>query len=326
MRYGNRTWSLRGIAALLLLAAAGIAGAQDYPNKPIRVLVGFPAGTTTDTVARLLSKVMQQQLGQPIVVEPRVGANGLVAGMAVKNAPPDGYTIYFGGVVGFTSVFERNNPIDAAKEFEPVSDTMSAPYLMAVSNKFNVNTIDELVAYAKTKPPGTLVHAVSIANQALVMHAVAAAKGFTYTDVNVRAMSQVLPLMVTGEVAMAFNLSANLAPGIQSKTFRPIFVTAPKRLARFPDLPTSGEVGLPGLERVGILAGFWAPKGTPSAITRRLSSAAQAAVKDAEVIQQYNRLEYEPLVSTPEEQLKIYTETLDFWTRVAKAANYQPPQ
>ena len=319
-------WMGRVVLSVMILVGIGVASAQEYPTKPIRVWVGFPAGTTTDTVARLLSKVMQQELGQPIVVEPKVGANGLIAGLALKTAPPDGYSLFFGGVVGFTSVFERTNPIDAGKEFEPISDAMAGPYLMAVSSKLNINSVDELVAYAKARQAGTLVHAVSIANQALVMNAVATAKGFTYTDINVRTMGQIMPLMVTGEVAMVFNLSANLAAGLQAKTFRPLFITAARRSPRFPDLPTSGEVGLPGLERSGILAGFWAPKGTPSAITRRLSTAVQAAVKDPEVVQQYNRLEYDPVISTPAEQLKIFSETLEFWSKVAKAANYQPQQ
>lgn len=308
------------------MIAATITAAQDYPAKPIRVIVGFGAGTGTDITARLLGKVVQQQLGQPIVVEPKPGAAGLIAGHAVKSAPPDGYTLYFGGVVSFAPVFTRTNPIDASKEYEPISDSLAAPYLMVVSNKLNVNTLDELVTYAKSKQQGTLFNMVSIDNQALVMHAVASAKGFTYTDINIKNTAEGFPLLRTGEIHLVFNVAANLNSGFEAKIFRPLFALAGSRLPRFPDVPTSAEVGLPGLEHAGYSAGFWAPKGTPTAITRRLSAAAQVALRDPDVLLQYKRLEYDPVGSTPQEQLKNFTTTLEFWTKVAKEAKYQPPQ
>lgn len=319
-------WIGRAVASAMMLAGCGVASAQDYPTKPIRVMVGFPAGTTTDNVARMLGKVMQAQLGQTIIVEPKVGAAGLIAGLALKTATPDGYTLFFGGVAGFTPVFTKDNPIDASKEFEPISDSMAAPYLLVVSTKLGINSFEELVAFSKSKPSGTLVHAVSIANQALAMHAIAAAKGLSYRDINVRTMPETMPLMATGEVALFLNVAANLGAGLQSNTFRPILATAYKRLPTFPNVPTSGELGIPGIEQSGFVGGFWAPKGTPAAIVRRLSTAAQAAVKDPEVVQQFGRLQYEAVGSTPEGQLKSFNETMAFWTRVAKAANYQPPQ
>lgn len=322
--------SIRAIAAgicsaALMLAAAPLA-AQDYPTKPIRVIVGFGAGTTSDIVGRLLGTVMQKQLGQPIIIEPRPGAGGLIAGHLVKAAPPDGYTLYFGSVVSFTSVFTRTNPIDASKEYEPVSDSLAAPYLMVVSNKLNVATLDDLVKLAKSRQQNPLIHMVSIANQAIVMNAIGNAKGFTYTDMGAKNTAEIMPLMATGEVAMLFNVAALLNAGFESKIFRPLFVLAGNRLPRFPDVPTSAEVGLPGLERAGYLGGFWAPKGTPAAITQRLSAVTQAAVRDPDVLLQYKRMEYDPVGSTSQDQLRNFSETLAFWAKVAREANYQPPQ
>jgi tripartite-type tricarboxylate transporter receptor subunit TctC len=316
-----------GLFTAASMMAAGMAAAQGYPVKPIRVVVGFGAGTTSDVVGRILGKVMQQRLGQPVIVEPRPGAGGLIAGNLVKSAPPDGYTMYFGSVTSFTPVFTRTAPVDASKDYEPISDSLAAPYLMVVSTKLGINSFDELVAYAKARPQlGGVTHMVSIANQAIVMNAIASAKGFTYTDINVKNSAEAMPLFASGELALQFNVAGGLAAGFQNKIFRPIMVTAKSRLPLYPTVPTSGELGLPGLEQSGYIGGFWAPKGTPAPIARALSDAAQAAARDAEVVQQYARLEYEPVGSTPAEQIKTFVDTQAFWARVAAAANYQPPQ
>lgn len=312
------------IASMVVLAIASPVLAQDYPSKPIKVIVGYPAGTTTDTAARLLTKPMQEMLRQPIVVEPRPGANGGIGANAAKVAPPDGYTIFFGSVPNLTAIFTKNNPVDAGTDFTPISDSLYSPQVLLVSSKLNVKTLDELVALSKGSAAGKLNNAVTFAAQDLIMQAVKTSKGLTYTNIPFTNFAQFLPLMVNGEIAMHVNLFGNAQAALQAQTVRPLFVTAAKRMARYPDVPTAAELGVPGLEKAGFGAGFWAPRGLPAAIGQRLSEAAQAATKNDEVLQQFAKLDYEPVGSTAAEQLRNFQDTMKFFSTAAKLANYQP--
>jgi len=311
-------------ASIAALTTAAPSVAQDYPSKPIRVIVGYPAGTTTDTAARLLTKPMQELLRQPIIVEPRPGANGGIGGNAAKTAQPDGYSIFFGSVTNLTAIFTKNNPVDASTDFTPISDSLYSPQVLLVSSKLNVKTLDELIAYAKNNPAGTLNNAVTFAAQDLIMNAVKTSKGLTYTNIPFTNFAQFLPLMAKGEIAMHVNLFGNAQAALQAQSVRPIFITAAKRMARYSDVPTAAELGVPGLERAGFAAGFWAPRGVPTAIGQRLSEAAQAATKSDEVLQQFAKLDYEPVGSTAAEQLRNFVDTMRFFSAAAKSANYQP--
>ena len=312
------------LASIAALAIAPPSFAQDYPAKPIRVIVGYPAGTTTDTAARLLTKPMQELLRQPIVVEPRPGANGGIGGNAAKAAQPDGYTIFFGSVTNLTAIFTKNNPVDASTDFAPVSDSLYSPQVLLVSSKLNVKTLDELIAHAKNNPAGSLNNAVTFAAQDLIMQAVKTSKGLTYTNIPFTNFAQFLPLMVKGEIAMHVNLFGNAQGALQAQSVQPLFVTAAKRMARYPGVPAAAELGVPGLERAGFAAGFWAPRGIPAAINQRLSEVAQAATKNDEVLQQFAKLDYEPVGSTAAEQLRNFLDTMKFFSAAAKSANYQP--
>ena len=312
------------IAWIAALTTAPPGFAQDYPAKPIRVIVGYPAGTTTDTAARLLTRPMQDLLRQTIIVEPRPGANGGIGANAAKNAQPDGYTIFFGSVTNLTATFTKANPVDAGTDFAPISDSLYSPQVLLVTSKLNVQTLDELIAHAKNNPAGTLNNAVTFAAQDLIMHTVKNSKGLTYTNIPFTNFAQFLPLMAKGEIAMHVNLFGNAQSALQAQSVRALFVTAAKRMSRYPDVPTAAELGVPGLERAGFSAGFWAPRGIPAAIGQRLSEAAQAAARNDEVQQQFAKLDYEAVGSTAADQLRNFTETMRFFSIAAKSANYQP--
>src|SRR4051812_34577815 len=129
--------ALRVLAALIIAPVAFMASAfgQTYPTKPIRVILGFPAGSTTDIAARLASAAMQKPLGQSLIVDPRPGAQGLIGAQAVVKADPDGYTLYFGTVANLTPIFTKTSPIDASKEFTPISDSINAPLVLFITSK-----------------------------------------------------------------------------------------------------------------------------------------------------------------------------------------------
>lgn len=320
--------SLRMLAVMIpasitaLLCAASAVG-QTYPNKPIRVITAF-AGGTTDSAARLVSGAMQKLLGQNMVIEPRPGAQGIIGATAVLRAEPDGYTLYFGTVANLTPVFTKNNPIDASKEFAPVSDSITAPLVFFVSSKLPVNTFQELIAHAKSLPPGTLNNAISSPQQNILAEAVRSVTGITFTTIPYTTPPQYFPLLTTGEISLNVNLFANMRPLLEAGAVRPMFVTAAKRSAQYPNVPTSAEAGIPGFESAGFAGGFWAPRGTPKDVIDKVSAAAIAAMNSPEASGQFRKLGFDTVGSTPEEQLRNFEQSIKFWTQAARIANFQP--
>lgn len=307
-----------------LLLAPQSAVAQAYPTKPIRIVVGFPAGTTTDTGARVLGVHMNKVLGQPLIVEARPGAGGVIGANVVVKAEPDGYTYFFGSVSNLHPIFTKNNPIDAGKDFAPVSDSMYAPYVLFASAKLPATNLQELVAYAKTQPPEKFNMPVTIANQELLMQVVKSKAGITYTSIPYTSSAQFIPLLASGEIAIHVNLFGNFQAPLQAGTVRAIFVTAPKRTAQYPNVQTAAEAGIQGVEAAGFGAGFWAPRGTPRTMIDRVSAAAVAAVKQPETIEQFRKLGYDTVGNSPEEQLKSYEASMQFWRYAAQLGNFQP--
>lgn len=319
MKFSPKQWALLALASVF----ASTAGAQAYPSKPIRIVIGFAAGTTTDTVARLTAEPMSKLLGQPMIVEARAGAAGVIAGNAVAKADPDGYTLFFGLAETLHPVFVKNNAIDASKEFTPISDSMTAPYALFTSSKLPVNNFKELVAYAKANPAGKLNMGKSVAQQELIMEVIKSASGVTFTTIPFASSAQAIPLLQSGEVALFVNVFANHISHIPH-IVKPMFITAPKRSPQFPDVPTSAEMGVAGMEAASITQGYWAPHNTPKAITDKIGAAAIAAVKTPEVVAFFRKVGYEPVGSTAEEQLRNFAAGMKFWSYAAKLGNYQP--
>lgn len=316
---------IRSLAFLLTaLAVSGPAIAQTYPSKPIRVLLGFPAGSAVDIASRALSVHMQKQLGQPLVIESRAGAGGYIAVNAVAKAEPDGYMIHFGLLGSLLPALVKNTPVDARKELTAISDSISAPLALYGSAKLPARTFQELVAYAKANAPGTVNYASAAATQALLMQLVNMRSGLTYTLINYPGAPAVIPALIKGEVGLSFNVLGPFLPHLEAGTIRVLFITGPKRMARFPNIPTAAEVGIPGLVSATSDLGWWAPRGTPKDVIDKLSKAAIDAVRTPEIIDLFQRQGYEALGSTPEEQLRRYEANFQFWSETARLTNFTP--
>ena len=266
---------------------------------------------------------MQRQLGQPIVVEPRPGASGAIAASTVIKAPADGYTIFFGPVTQLHPIFLANNPVDAAKDFAPISDSLTAPWVLFASGKLPVNSMQELLAHAKTLPSGALNMARTIPNQDLLMEFVKSATGLTYTSVPFSSQNQFLPMLINGEMAFNISLFGNFQSYFSAGTIKPLFVFAAKRSTLHPSVPTAAEVGIPGVE-AALVIGFWATRGTPRAIIDKISGASIAALSAQEVAELFKKLGYEPLGSSPDEQLRAYEQSMKLWTQAARLGNLKP--
>jgi tripartite-type tricarboxylate transporter receptor subunit TctC len=261
-------------AALLavLVLPQGLAHAQPYPSKPIRMIVGFPPGGGTDVVARIITPKLAENLGQPVVIENRPGATGTVAAEMVARSPNDGYTIMMGHVsvnAIAPSLFPKL-PYDVIKDFAPVTLAASVPHFIVVHPSLQVASVKELIAHARAQP-GRLSFP-SAGNGSTPHLAGEMFKSMTGVDlvhVPYKGTGQSMADLLAGQHLVGFDTMPASAPYVRSGKLRPLAVTSAKRLPEFPDVPTVEEAGVPGY-RLATWYGVFAPAGTPPAIVNRL--------------------------------------------------------
>jgi tripartite-type tricarboxylate transporter receptor subunit TctC len=263
------------LAAALLAASAAVAQASDteWPQRPIRLIVPFPAGASTDIIARILAQKMSQQLGQQIVIENRAGASGNIGADAIAKAAPDGYTIGIAtaSTHAVAASLNANLPYDPIKDFAPVAMLGSQPYVLVLHPALPARNLAELIALARAKP-GTLNYGsagvASLAHLATALFATMA--GIDITHVPYKSSAQSVTDMITGRLDMQFATIAPSLPNIQAGQLRALATSGKTRVAVLPQVPTVAEAGIAGYE-----AALWvavvAPAATPTRIVARLN-------------------------------------------------------
>jgi tripartite-type tricarboxylate transporter receptor subunit TctC len=310
-------WALHGIGP-------AHAQSQAYPNRPIRMVVPFPAGGPTDGMARIISDRLGAVLGQTIVVENRGGgAGGSIGAKFVATSDPDGYTLLItpGGSLTTGPAVHSNIGYDPVKAFVPVAQLIDTTQVVVVHESVPVKTMAELVAYAKANPGkvtwgsqgfGTAPH--------LLAELFKLDAGVNILHVPYRGTAPMLAAIVAGEVQMAADPMTTVLPHIQSGKLRPLAVTNARRNPKLPDVPTVIEAGYPKLE-----ATFWlgvvAPAGTPPDIVNKLNAAFRESLAPPETRARLDALGAEIKIGTPAEFEKMLADELAKWTAVVKAAN-----
>jgi tripartite-type tricarboxylate transporter receptor subunit TctC len=254
------------------LAGAAIATAQTYPSKPIRIIVPYPAGGTSDILARAIGPGITAALGQPVVIENKPGSTGNVGAELVAKSPPDGYTVMLadiGSLAISPSIFPAL-PFDPVKDFAPVIMVAYSPHLLAVNPALPARDVKELIALAKAKP-GTLNFAVSGVGGANHLAGVdfALRTGIKWTYIPYKGGAQAITDVVGGQADVLFNGMVATYPMVKGGKLKALAISSPKRFAAAPDIPTVAESGLPGFE-TGSFQGIVAPAGTPPEIVARL--------------------------------------------------------
>lgn len=312
---------LRPAVALCFAAGSAAALAQAaYPAKPVRLIVPYPAGGTTDIIARLTANQLTERLKQSFVVENRAGASGAIGAQAVAQSAPDGYTLLMGTASshGINSALQKNLPYDAVKDFAPVTMVASTPNIIVANNNVPVKTLAELLALAKAQPgkinfgstsPGGSPH---MSAELLKM--------MTATDmmhVPYKGAAPMLTDLLGGQVQIGFdNLPSSIA-FVKSGKVRALAVTTAQRWPGAPDIPTVAESGVPGYEVSGWF-GLLAPAGTPKDVLQRLQSAVAEAVRTPEVARQLRDLGAEPVASTSEAFAQDIRNDVEKWRNVVK--------
>ncbi len=301
------------------------AQGQNYPNRPIKVVVPFPPGGPTDGMARIVSERLGAVLGQPIVVENRGGAGGGVGGKFVAEADPDGYTVLMtpGGALTTGPAVHRDLGYDPVKAFAPVCELIETPLIISVNPSLPVKSLADVVAYAKANP-GKLnwgSQGIGVAPH-LLYELFKLETGVNIVHVPYRGTGPMLVAALANEVQIIADPSTTSLPNIRAGKLRPIAIAGATRDPQLPDVPTVVEAGFPKLQ-----APFWlgvvAPAGTPPAIIDKLNGAFRQAMNDPTTRKRLDELGAEVKIGSPEDFKKMLATELALWTGVVKAANIQ---
>ena len=311
-------------AALCLLAsvAAPAVAQTAYPERVLRLIVPFAAGSATDSSARIFSAQLSTQLGQQIIVDNRAGAGGAIGMQAVAKSAPDGYTIAYAGAgpLAINRSMSANLPYDVEKEIQAISQAITSPLLLAVSPTLPVKNVKEMIALAKSRPNQM---SFGSAGHGTVGHLAGEYfKSLSKTDilhVPYKGGAQAAVDTMSGFVQFLFDPTSSLAPHVTSGRLRGLAVTGPKRIKAFANLPTLAESGLPGYE-VTTWGGIIGPAGMPKHIVTRLSDEVQKAAKSTTVIERFAVLGSDPLGSTPEQFTDFIRKEYLKWAEVIKRA------
>jgi tripartite-type tricarboxylate transporter receptor subunit TctC len=309
------------LAAPLCARSAGRSAENDYPTKPIRLLVGFPVGGGADVAARILGPRMSESLGQQIIVDNRPGAGSSIASEITAKAPPDGYTLVsIGSSHAVNAALYPKLPYAPAAGFSAIVIVATSPVVITANPAVPAKTLKELIALAKARP-GQLNYGAAGVNgiNHLAAELLKRTGGFEITLVPYKGVAQALPAVVAGEVQLMFaTLPGSLGP-IRSGRITAIAVTSAKRANAAPDIPTVAESGLPGYEASSWFA-LLAPAGTPKRIVARLNADALRALQTKEVQESLTRVGMDPTGSTPAEADAFLRSEIAKWTRVVREA------
>ncbi|MEW6121470.1 MAG: tripartite tricarboxylate transporter substrate binding protein [Pseudomonadota bacterium] len=310
--------------ALLVLAALSLAvpmagaRAETYPSRPVKLVVPYPAGGTTDIIARLIATQLSEKLGQPFVVDNRAGASGAIGTSAVAKSAPDGYTLLMGtaNTHGINSALQKSLPYDALKDFAPITVVASTPNVLVVNPSLPAQNLPELIALAK-KEPGKLNYGSTSAGGSPHMSAelLKMMTGINITHVPYKGAAPMLTDLVGGHIPIGFDNLPSAMPFIESGKLRAIAVTTAKRWPGAPNIPTIAET-VPGYEVSGWF-GILAPAGTPPAIVDLIQRTVADAVAKPEVRKQLEAVGAEPVANTPAAFAKQIEADVARWKTVA---------
>ncbi len=310
-------------AALLALfaVAAGPAVGETYPSKPVRIVVGFAAGSVSDLTARVIGQKLGSALGQPFVVEVRPGAGSNVAAQSVVRSPKDGYTLFIATSSStIPSAATANLGFDFAADLQPIALLASVPFVLTSYPGLGVKSVQEFVALAKAKPEGLTFGGTAVGTTGYLAAALFNQRaGTNLVIAPYPSTAQSTADLMTGRISVAFASASNVLQLVNDGKLTALAVAQPKRAAMIPHLPSIDEAGLPGVDS-SIWIGMLAPAGTPRDIVETLSKAVSEALKSEDVARQMQLQGMEPLGGSPEDfAIRIKDDTAR-WGAVLKAA------
>ena len=326
----NENPLMRATACLLLAGVSAVAatpvGAQMYPVKPVRLIVGFAPGGSTDVTARIVAQKLSDAWKQQVIVENRAGAGGNIGADAVAKAAPDGYTLLLAttGVMAINHRLYRSLPFDALRDFAPVTQIGALPLILIVHPSLPARSVKELVAIAKARP-GQLSYASSGVGSATHMttELFRMMAGVDIVHVPYKGSGQAMADLIGGQVAVAFDQITSSLPQVEAGKLRALAVTSAKRFPSVPNLPSVAEAGIAGYESVS-WNGIAAPAGTPREIVGRIQQEVARALQSPEIKERFFKDGIEPVASTPEQFAAHIRSERAKWEKVIDTAGIKP--
>ena len=311
-------WAL---AATALLACA--VHAQPYPNKPIRLLVGFAPGGNTDTVARVVGQKLSERLGQQVIIENKAGAGGTIATGEVARATPDGYTLTMGTTTthAIAVAAYSNLTYDPNTDFEPIALVANAPYMLTVNPAVPARDLKEFVALVKSQPGKFNYGSAGQATTThLVMATFATRAGLDMVHVPFKGNAPATTAVLGNQVEILFGGLPPLLPHVAAGKLRALAISTAKRSPSAPDVPTIAESGYPDFD-ISLWLGFFAPKGTPAAVVKRLETELLSIANSAEMKDLLLKQGLEPNAASGADLAKLVKTEIETYKSVFKAAN-----
>jgi tripartite-type tricarboxylate transporter receptor subunit TctC len=329
MRFPNRLTRRALLTAGTILVAAtslsGHAGAQAaWPNHPIRLIVPFPPGGSNDTIARVLGDKLAARLGQPVVVENKTGAGGIIGTVSVAKSPADGYTLLIASTTIATSAASgKKPPYDPSKDLQPIGEIGAGPLAIVVSNDLKVTTLNEFIALARAQPKSINYGSGGTgAMNHLGIELFASAAKIELVHVPYRGVAPAFTDLLAGNLQMLLPSLPSVTPYIHSGKIRGLAVTGVQRSALAPELPTAAEAGLPGFQ-LEVWWGLLGPTGLPAPVLKRLNDELNAALELTDVRELLAREGATPRPGTPEDLGNLIRSELARWSQLIKDAHIE---
>ena len=316
--------SLKLCVAILGLVVSVGAVAQDYPSKPLRLIVPFPPGGVTDIVARAVAAKLAIELGQSVVVENRAGASGVIGAEAGARSPADGYTLVMGNIstLAINPVTFAKLPYDPIASFDPISMVAIQPLIVAVHPSLPVKSLSELVQYAKSQP-GKLNYGTAGSSIHLAVEYFSTAAGIKMNHIPYKGSAPALTDLIGGQVQVLFDPFSSIYPFVASGKVKALAVTTDKRSATAPTLPTVAESGYANFD-VSSWQGIVVPAGTPKAVIQRLNRDLVKVLSTPEMKERFAQYSAVTAASTPEQFSSYIKEEIARWQKVAIDAGVKP--
>lgn len=328
-KHGFSKWMHLCVSLFLSLAICGgslNAQAADYPDKPITILVGFPPGTSTDSVARIIGERLSKELGQPVIVKNRPGVGGSLAIGELAKMKPDGYTIALSasGPLGINPHLLKNLNYDALNDFAPIGQTSWLPYLLVINKTKGLDTFEKMIAYARANPDKLNYSSIGMGTTSHLLMAMLLDKtGTKMVHVPYTGSSQSQADVIGGNVDMTFDTLVTTLPHVKSGRLTALGVSTSDRANLDPSIPTLQEKGVPNFN-MGAWLGFVAPKGTPDDIVKKLHDEVNRALKDPEIAQRLEALGTQVVMSpSPQVFSQLIVKNYATWGELIKQAGVE---
>ncbi len=314
---------IRTVLSLALAAFCTAAGAQ-YPSKPIRLIVPFPAGGAAELGARIVSQPLAQALGQPVIVEPKPGGDGVIAADVVMKSAADGYTLFYPTSTAFSwvPVTHKKPPYDPVADFTPVSLVGFFGFFLFTHPSVPANSVAELLAYARANP-GKLNYGTGNSTSVLMAAQLKMVEKLDIVHVPYKGDAPLTIDLLGGRVHMAFATPGSAVPQVRAGKLRALAAMFPNRSPLLPEVPAAGEAGL-GKVSITPWAGIFGPARMPREIAERVAREFAAVLARPDVREGLGKIAFEPRSSTPDELTAFLKEQLDSWARTARAVGIVP--